>query len=740
MALKHQDYLNQDSERIDIFNKPEFRFDSKGRVIVPFPGKDNFTLSVTPGSKIISQGSSTYTNKPMTDPASLRTGRLYAETVIQVGRSIYLDALNSRITVGEDGSTQWIMDDEYLRGVDKDDTVFGFFLQDTTIKEGDFSRGDVLIGNYPSSYIRYDNSNRRLLIVGDLAMAGDITSVNFATGVDGYKLEYITGNAEFNSVVIRNATAYTTSIISGSVYTVTLNKAAQTWTTNIVFSITDLNTVSWTAGTIKTQDGTTYSVTPGSNTDAALTAASLTSPMNALTYIYLDISAPSSLKATYTYSTAVGDGKILVASAQNGANKASVIPYGGQEPIVSGENIAAGSIIANNIAANTITANEINTGYIYAGSIAANQITAGTLTGFTIQTAVSPNKRVVMSGDKIEIFNSDNVSVGTFEGLKAVAGVSYASAIHADIAELDLIAMNSAGAGYTVGTAFEALVVVDTGDLTLSTRHADNSGGNVKFVAGTSSNVISFNNIIPNADGSLYLGNSSYSWGRAYIGTSGGYLYESGGKIASSIGFDVTAGEANTASNAGGSYGWYKSKSGVDLSFRGFSIGTGLSVTDNTTYWTLNHAVGTGHNHLPTGGTTYYSLYNSGDGDANWTRAVYIGYSGVYFDCSNSAGPITVGDTSVNLIPESDGSQYLGDSTHGWGRVYIGSAGDYFYLYNSKLFSSATFGANKINLEYYANNPSAAGDITNYSGGGIEQFRGRPGGGSWVGSFDMTAY
>ena len=204
MALKHQDYLNQ--EREGIFDKPEFRFDSKGRVVIPFPGKDNLTLSVTPGSKIISQGSSTYTNKPMTDPASLRTGRLYAETVIQIGNSIYLDALNECITVGKDGLTQWIMDSEYLRGIDRDDTIFGFFLQDTKIKEGEFSKGDVLIGNYPSSYIRYDNSNRRLLIVGDLAMAGDVASTNFITGVSGYKLEYLTGNAEFNDIYVRGGT------------------------------------------------------------------------------------------------------------------------------------------------------------------------------------------------------------------------------------------------------------------------------------------------------------------------------------------------------------------------------------------------------------------------------------------------------------------------------------------------------------------------------------------------------
>jgi len=46
----------------------------------------------------------------------------------------------------------------------------------------------------------------------------------------------------------------------------------------------------------------------------------------------------------------------------------------------------------------------------------------------------------------------------------------------------------------------------------------------------------------------------------------------------------------------------------------------------------------------------------------------------------------------------------------------------------------------RLRLASASYNPSAAGEIRNYSSGGTQQFRGRPGSGTWVGSFDMTAY
>jgi hypothetical protein len=56
----------------------------------------------------------------------------------------------------------------------------------------------------------------------------------------------------------------------------------------------------------------------------------------------------------------------------------------------------------------------------------------------------------------------------------------------------------------------------------------------------------------------------------------------------------VGSGEANTYSTVGGSLQWTKTKVGVDLPFKGVTAGTGISITDNTTYLTINATSGTG--------------------------------------------------------------------------------------------------------------------------------------------------
>ena len=744
MPGKHEDYLSQVQDRYNVFEKPEFQFDSKGRVIISFPGKDVLQLSVTPGSKIVSQAATTYANKPMTDPASLRSGSLYAETVIQVGKSIYLDALRSRITVGEDGDCQWIMDNEYLRGVDKDDTVFGFFLRDMQLSNGlIMEHGDVLIGNYPTSYILYDNSNRRLFLSGDLVVAGDIASANFTTGVSGYKLEYLTGNAEVNLIVIRNGTVYTSDIVSGTVggantvnvgyvgtttadsvptgltcsstgvstgsdgslsayvvltwtgvssntfdrYQIRYKKASLTYYTYIdsktntitiegltpnisynfgVASINkygtssafssniaqttaadtvapaavtagsatggiQYNIVEWThnsesdiasyniyrsetndsgtgalIGNSKTNyfvdggrtGGTTYyywikAVDTSGNVSATFSVVKSAAPRNvgntdisetaaiAATKILIDgtvylsdwrhtnditkidggniytgsvtttqlnftpvqstnviasinasvegitidadnltISSATTFVSGYdpttktaaiggTYDSAASGARVrifpaAVAGTQKGLQiiddagndifAAYVLGTGdpGIGDVIIGNYTGNQGIKYDKSAGTTTFAGTLSAAGGTLGTITSGTLTGLTITGGTIRTAAS-KQRVVMSDNQIEIFNSDDVSVGTLNGLTG----TWASAIQCDIAEIDMIGMNSAGAGYTVGTGKEAVITIDTGDIALSTRHGDNSGGNVKFIAGTSSNIVSFNNIIP---------------------------------------------------------------------------------------------------------------------------------------------------------------------------------------------------------------------------------------------------
>ena len=267
-------------------------------------------------------------------------------------------------------------------------------------------------------------------------------------------------------------------------------------------------------------------------------------------------------------------------------------------------------------------------------------------------------------------------------------------------------------------------------------------------------------NVIPETSNADYLGDSTHLYARMYttdvrLGSSSrilsdnaGTLYFDGSPISSA------SGETNTASSVGGTYGWYYDKSGVDLRFKGFAVGTGLSVTNNTTYYTLNHAVGSGHNHIPTGGTTYYSLRNSTSGVASWSRALYVGASTMYFDSTGSDIAC-----STHLKPSSDGAYDLGTSTLGWRRIYIGNGGEHidevsgFLATNVGMVISGntsvvgTFSATStvyftggpVTLSASTTSPSSAGQIRNYASGAVDQFRGVPGDGSWTGSFDMTA-
>lgn len=195
-----------------------------------------------------------------------------------------------------------------------------------------------------------------------------------------------TGVATFTALV----TLSNVTITGGNVATATLNKGIQSWTTNIVFSSVSANQINWSGGTIQTQDSQTYSINSGN-----------TGGMSALTYIYLDTNVSSTvLQITTSFSVATGDNKILIAAASNGAVSASVIPYGGQQPIVTGDNIVASSILAANIAVGSVTANKINVGTLSAISVNLGSITAGTITGISI---IGSTFRTATSGQRIEL-------------------------------------------------------------------------------------------------------------------------------------------------------------------------------------------------------------------------------------------------------------------------------------------------------------------------------------------------
>lgn len=152
--------------------------------------------------------------------------------------------------------------------------------------------------------------------------------------------------------VVTQPVRFANAIIEGrsTVVLSSIDIAARGWTQSSVFAITDLDTVEWSAGVFTSANGITYTIGAGN-----------TGNMSAKTYIYLDISvSTTAYQTTTTASSAVGAGKVLIATAQNGTVEPIFFVLSG----AGGQNIDATSIVAN-----SITANELATSIVYAGSI-----------------------------------------------------------------------------------------------------------------------------------------------------------------------------------------------------------------------------------------------------------------------------------------------------------------------------------------------------------------------------------
>lgn len=212
------------------------------------------------------------------------------------------------------------------------------------------------------------------------------------TNADAYILN--TGALYCSSATITGATITTptiTGIQTGS------EIAIQGWTHDLVFSVTDADTVAWASGTITLMNGDTYAIDAGN-----------TGNMAAETFVYLDIATSITvLQVTTTKATTVGTGKIMVAVCENATDEAEFVVFGSSDANYDGGKIRANSVTANEILANTITATEIAASTITAtqmnvatlSAISANigTITAGTITGAVLQTSASANTGIKMS-------------------------------------------------------------------------------------------------------------------------------------------------------------------------------------------------------------------------------------------------------------------------------------------------------------------------------------------------------
>lgn len=194
---------------------------------------------------------------------------------------------------------------------------------------------------------------------------------NLATGYAGAPARVLnTGAAAFSNVAISGG-SITTTPISGIPNNSSTDISLLEFTQNLAFTSASATQANWSSGTITLSNGRTFSIVSGN-----------TGTMAALTYIYLDPATSSTiLQKTTTFSTAIGANKILIAVAQNNATAASIITYGGGQPVLDGAGqIAALSITAGSIAAGSITAAKINVTQLSAITADMGTLTAGTIT------------------------------------------------------------------------------------------------------------------------------------------------------------------------------------------------------------------------------------------------------------------------------------------------------------------------------------------------------------------------
>lgn len=252
--------------------------------------------------------------------------------------------------------------------------------------------------------------------------------------------------------------------LSWSVWLDKTNIAAQWWTSTCVFSASDSDTVAWAAWAITTAAWVSYSIDAWN-----------TGNMSAVTYVYLDTAVSATvLQTTTTATTAIGSGKILLATANkvtDATKKAEFQVFSGIGwiwKLFTADNIAANAITANEIAANTITASQIAANTITASEIAANTITAGQIASATI--------------------TASEIAANTITASQIAAGTITASQIAASTITANEIAGNTITAN-KLTVAQLASIAADLGSITAGNITLNSSwfikGGQTDYNTGT---------------------------------------------------------------------------------------------------------------------------------------------------------------------------------------------------------------------------------------------------------------
>lgn len=168
--------------------------------------------------------------------------------------------------------------------------------------------------------------------VGGLSMYSNALKRGYGNNVFGADDNGIwLGSADFNNAPFRvNMSGH---LVSTSA---TITGTGKNFVSTLTWTATDEDTASWGSGTIKTSDGISYSIDAGNTGNITQT-----------TYVYLDPATSTTvLQTTTTATDAVGGGRVLIATIQQGAAGAKSIinVVGAPGTTIDGDRIVTGKI------------------------------------------------------------------------------------------------------------------------------------------------------------------------------------------------------------------------------------------------------------------------------------------------------------------------------------------------------------------------------------------------------------
>ena len=395
--------------------------------------------------------------------------------------------------------------------------------------------GDLIIGNYAGGNgLKWDKSSGVFTVKGIL----EVSAIAIPDGVTANSFHVnATGDAWWGATTIGSATAKilntgvatfsNITITGGSIGSVILTGiqagseiAIQGWQHDMVFSVTDADTVAWASGTITLLDGTTYSIAAGN-----------TGNMSARTYIYFTIADDDALLITTTAATAVGSGKILVASAINSTNEALFFVFGGiggikipatdlENLTITASQIASNAIEEAKVASDAITATKINVSGLdgASGDVAVNHIVAGMIQTNAI-TSIKINADAV-TATKIDVVGLDGAT-----GRIVVADQTDADEVAAGINTHAVTLIEAGKIVISGATKLDDwrksgdLTKIDGGSISTSTITATQIAAGTITANEISANTITANEIVANTITATELNISTLSAISANIGT-----------------------------------------------------------------------------------------------------------------------------------------------------------------------------------------------------------------------------